>query len=389
MQTNDLTGHGATGGVRKTQTNGATMAKKKVSKAAAIASVVGGAPVTMMVDPKTIKMDLAKNRQAGMDAESIAGLAGSIKVHGLLQPVMVNKVGDEFWCVFGHRRTLAAIEAGLTTIPAMVRENMSEKDIEAVKTIENEHQEDTSPIDKANSIVRLKKVGWNQNEIADMMETFPAEISRILSLLKLPADLQKQIHANRMTIQAGLTLVKAKASEVKEIATKVGEVVAELVANGATDPEIKRATTKVVDDAAAAPESTAKPPRKKDKPAAPAAAPAAPANKGNINDITPPAAAKPAADDVGGDIDEQEPKGKGKYQTRGDAPVIDEEPEPEPVQSNETSMRLAGLARILQVLMHFEESSPESQAGKVSTLLIDLFEDNQTKEQVIKEMGKI
>lgn len=386
MQTNDLTGHGATGGVRKTQTNGATMAKKKVSKA-----VGGVAPVVSLVNPQSIRMDLEKNRQAGMDAESIAGLAESIKAHGMLQPIMLNKVGDDLLCVFGHRRTLAALQAGLETIPAIVRENMTEKDIEAAKVIENEQSEDTSFIDKAKSATRLKAVGFNQNEIAVMMKTYPAEVSRILSLLKLPQELQDHIHNDRMTMTAGLTLVKAKSAEVKQITTKVGEIVAELVANGATDPEIKRATTKVVDDAAAAPESTAKPPRKKDKPApanAPAA-PAAPANKGNINDITPPAAAKPAADDVGGDIDEQEPKGKGKYQTRGDAPVIDEEPEPEPVQSNETSMRLAGLARILQVLMHFEESSPESLAGKVSTLLIDLFEDNQTKEEVIKEMGKL
>ena len=359
------------------------MAKAKKNKAAAIAEVVGGAPVTMMLDPSSIKMDLTKNRQAGLDTESIGLLANNIKAHGLLQLPMVNKIGDEFFCVFGHRRTLAAIQAGLTTIPVLVRENMTEKQIEAAKTVENEHSVDTSPIDKANSINRLKSVGWKQNEIAEMMNVYPADISRILSLLKLPSELQQQIHSNRMTIQAGLTLVKAKAAEVKEIATKVGEVVSEMVANGATDPEIKRATTKVVDEAAAAPDSSAKPPRQK-----PAAAPA-PAAKGNIDDIQPPAKAA-KDDDVGGELPADD-KPKKKYDTVGAAgPDVSDEPEQEPeVKPSENSLKLQGLGRLLVILTDLENTAPDSNAGKMATILIDIFEDNLSKERGLMELMAI
>lgn len=334
--------------------NGATMAKaKKVSKSQAIAQVVGGVPVTMMLDPKSIKMDLAKNRQSGLDDESIGNLANNIKAHGLLQPVMVNKVGDEFWCVFGHRRTLAAIQAELATIPAMVREDMSPKDIEAAKTIENEHQENTSPIDKANSIVRLKQVGFNQNEIAEMMEAYPADISRLLSLLKLPAELQDKVHRNQVSVKDALSLVPAAKAEQKEVISKIEEVVAPLVAEGASDAAIKRATAEVVQKQNAKPDTTTKPVR-------PAKAPATP--KGNINDVVPPLKQE--------HVPTPAPK-KGK----------DEPSEVSPVQKN-----LKMYEDLLDLLCKLEDAT-EGNTKKIFTKILDMVDGSATAEDVLDLVG--
>ena len=315
----------------------------------------------MQIVPSLIKMDLERNRKAGMDEASIKALAENIKTHGLLQPVMLNKVGDELWCVYGHRRTLAAMEAGLPMISAIIRENMSEKDIAAARVIENEQHEDTSPIDKAKSMALLKFVGFSQNEIADMIpRTYPADVSRTLSLLKLPAELQDKVHNNQLTVQAALSLVPANPQEQAEVAKAIEVAVAPLVAEGASDAAVKRASTEVVLAQNAKAGTTTKATR-------PPKAPAAP--KGNINDVQPPApvAAAPVA---AAPVAAAAPK---TYQTREGSDPQPEEPAPAP--RTETSVRLEGLANLLSLFCRLEEDNSDSVGGRISTILIDCFEN--------------
>ena len=315
----------------------------------------------MQIVPSLIRMDLERNRKAGMDAESIKSLAENIKTHGLLQPVMLNKINDELWCVYGHRRTLAAMEAGLPMISAIIRENMTEKEIAAARVIENEQHEDTSPIDKAKSMLMLKAVGFSQNEIADMIpRTYPADVSRTLSLLKLPAELQDKVHNNQLTVQAALSLVPANPQEQAEVAKAIEVAVAPLVAEGASDAAVKRASTEVVLAQNAKAGTTTKATR-------PPKAPAAP--KGNINDVQPPApvAAAPVA---AAPVAAAAPK---TYQTREGSDPQPEEPAPAP--RTETSVRLEGLANLLSLFCRLEEDNSDSVGGRISTILIDCFEN--------------
>lgn len=330
----------------------------------------------MQIVPSLIRMDLERNRKAGMDEASIKALAQNIKTHGLLQPVMLNKVGDELWCVYGHRRTLAAMEAGLGLIPAIIRENMSEKDIAAARVIENEQHEDTSPIDKAKSMALLKFVGFSQNEIADMIpRTYPADVSRTLSLLKLPQELQDKVHNNQLTVQAALSLVPANPQEQAEVAKAIEAAVAPLVAEGASDAAVKRASTEVVTAQNAKQGTTTKPTR-------PPKAPAAP--RGNINDVQPPApapvaaapaAAAPAAPKAPAAAAPAPaaPAPTKTYQTRDGSDPQPEEPAPAP--RTETSVRLEGLANLLSLFCRLEEDNSDSVGGKISTILIDCFEN--------------
>ena len=339
----------------------------KTPKAAAPAAP---AAITMQIVPSLIRMDLDKNRKAGMDAESIKALAQNIKTHGLLQPVMLNKVNDELWCVYGHRRTLAAIEAGLPMISAIIRENMSEKDIEAARVIENEQHEDTSPIDKAKSMLRLKMVGFSQNEIADMIpRTYPADVSRTLSLLKLPQELQDKVHNNQLTALAALSLVPAAPAEQAEVAKAIEAAVAPLVAEGASDAAIKRASTEVVTAQNAKAGTTTKatrPPK------------AAPTPRGNINDVQPPEPAAAAAAPAAAAAAPAAPaaataKAPKTYQTREGAGPQPEEPAPAP--RTETSVRLEGLANLLSLFCRLEEDNSDAVGGRISTILIDCFEN--------------
>ena len=325
----------------------------------------------MQIVPSLIRMDLERNRKAGMDEASIKALAQNIKTHGLLQPVMLNKVADELWCVYGHRRTLAAMEAGLGLIPAIIRENMSEKDIAAARVIENEQHEDTSPIDKAKSMALLKFVGFSQNEIADMIpRTYPADVSRTLSLLKLPAELQDKVHNNQLTVQAALSLVPANPQEQAEVAKAIEVAVAPLVAEGASDAAVKRASTEVVLAQNAKAGTTTKATR-------PPKAPAAP--RGNINDVQPPApvaAAPVAAAPVAAAPAPKAPAAAAPtktYQTREGSDPQPEEPAPAP--RTETSVRLEGLANLLSLFCRLEEDNSDSVGGRISTILIDCFEN--------------
>lgn len=330
----------------------------------------------MQIVPSLIRMDLERNRKAGMDEASIKALAQNIKTHGLLQPVMLNKVGDELWCVYGHRRTLAAMEAGLGLIPAIIRENMSEKDIAAARVIENEQHEDTSPIDKAKSMALLKFVGFSQNEIADMIpRTYPADVSRTLSLLKLPQELQDKVHNNQLTVQAALSLVPANPQEQAEVAKAIEAAVAPLVAEGASDAAVKRASTEVVTAQNAKQGTTTKPTRAPKAPAAP---------RGNINDVQPPApapvaaapaAAAPAAPKAPAAAAPAPaaPAPTKTYQTRDGSDPQPEEPAPAP--RTETSVRLEGLANLLSLFCRLEEDNSDSVGGKISTILIDCFEN--------------
>ena len=249
-------------------------------------------------------------------------------------------------------------------ISAIIRENMSEKDIEAARVIENEQHEDTSPIDKAKSMLRLKMVGFSQNEIADMIpKTYPADVSRTLSLLKLPQELQDKVHQNQLTALAALSLVPAAPAEQAEVAKAIEAVVAPLVAEGASDAAIKRATTEVVTAQNAKAGTTTKPTR---------APKAAPTPRGNINDVQPPepAAAAPAAAAPAPVAPAKAPK---TYQTREGSDPQPEEPAPAP--RTETSVRLEGLANLLSLFCRLEEDNSDSVGGKISTILIDCFEN--------------
>jgi ParB family chromosome partitioning protein len=92
--------------------------------------------------------------------ESIRELAASIKEYGVVQPVLVRAVGDRFELVAGERRLRAAREAGLSHIPAIVRE-MSDAQALEIALVENLQREDLNPMDQAEVKKRLR-VEWER-----------------------------------------------------------------------------------------------------------------------------------------------------------------------------------------------------------------------------------
>jgi ParB family chromosome partitioning protein len=135
-----------------------------------------------------------------IDEEKLQELVNSIRVHGVLQPIVVRPSGGgDYELVAGERRLRAAIAAGLRTIPAVVRDLTNEQSLE-VALIENLQREDINPIDAALAYRRLtEEFGLSQEELAFGLGKSRSTIANTLRLLNLPQEIQEHVRAGRLT----------------------------------------------------------------------------------------------------------------------------------------------------------------------------------------------
>jgi ParB family chromosome partitioning protein len=155
--------------------------------------------------------------------DSLRELATSIKEKGVLQPVIVSRVGDgTFRLVTGERRWRAAAFAGLKKIPALIK-NVASRDSLEIALIENIQREDLNPIETAEAFSRLiTDFKLTQEELSDKVGKDRATIANYLRLLKLPEEIKTFIYNGSMSTghaKAILTIV-GKASQI-EAARKV------------------------------------------------------------------------------------------------------------------------------------------------------------------------
>lgn len=119
------------------------------------------------------------------DEESLEELANSIKEYGLLQPIIVTKKEGYYEIIAGERRWRACKKAGLTEIPAIIREN-DEKRNKEIALIENIQREDLNPIEKAIGIKSLMDdYGLTQQKVADILGKARSSIANSVRLLNL------------------------------------------------------------------------------------------------------------------------------------------------------------------------------------------------------------
>lgn len=127
-----------------------------------------------------------------IDPVSIAELASSIASKGVLQPLLVRKQGGGYEIVAGERRFRAAQEAGLKTVPVVVR-NLSDQETLEIAIIENLQREDLSPLEEAQAFDRLMSFGMNQEEVAKAVSRSRSAVANTLRLLKLPEAAQQAL----------------------------------------------------------------------------------------------------------------------------------------------------------------------------------------------------
>lgn len=159
--------------------------------------------------------------------EALRDLADSIKEKGVLQPVIVSRVGDgTFRLIAGERRWRAAHLAGLTKIPALIKEVSSQDSVE-IALIENIQREELNPIETADALQRLiKEFNLTQEALSLRVSKDRATIANYLRLLKLPEEIKELINSG------SLTMGHAKALLSLETKQKQLEAARAIVAHG-------------------------------------------------------------------------------------------------------------------------------------------------------------
>lgn len=131
--------------------------------------------------------------RCNFDEEKLQELAASIKEFGVVQPVVVRKKGRSYELVAGERRLRAAGLAGLTKVPAIVKDYDDAKMME-IALIENIQRHDLNPIEEAQGLRRLmQEFKLTQEQTAEKVGRSRSAVTNILRLLNLPEQVQKQI----------------------------------------------------------------------------------------------------------------------------------------------------------------------------------------------------
>lgn len=142
------------------------------------------------------------------DEEALNELADSIKDHGIIEPIIVKKSIRGYDLVAGERRTKAAKLAGLSTIPAIVRDFTDQQMME-IALIENIQREDLSPIEEAIAYKNyIDSTGYTQEDVANKFGKSRSYITNLLGLLSLPKYVQKEVTNGSISMSHARVLSK-------------------------------------------------------------------------------------------------------------------------------------------------------------------------------------
>lgn len=133
------------------------------------------------------------------DREKLDELAQSIKQHGILQPLVVTKEGDNYQLIAGERRFKAAEILEMPQVPVIVKE-ASDRDKLELSIVENIQRRDLNPLETANSYKRLmEEFGLNYEEVAQQVGKSPSTVSNFLRILKLPIVIKEALAQDKIT----------------------------------------------------------------------------------------------------------------------------------------------------------------------------------------------
>ena len=139
--------------------------------------------------------------RSDFDETKLNELADNIRQHGVLQPILVRPIGeDRYMIVAGERRWRAARIAGLSQIPALVRE-LSDLEVAQIALIENIQREDLNPIEEAKAFKRLSdEFGMTQEDIARIVGKSRSTVTNSIRLLKLIPQVQEAVVEKQISI---------------------------------------------------------------------------------------------------------------------------------------------------------------------------------------------
>lgn len=167
----------------------------------------------------------SKQPRSVFEPEAFAELVHSIKELGVLQPIVVRSIAGEagkYELIMGERRLRASKEAGLTKIPAVIRETADENMLRDA-LLENLHRSDLNPLEEASAYQQLlEDFGITQEELANRIGRSRPKITNSIRLLKLPAEVQRKVAAGVLSAGHARALLSIEDSARQlELANKV------------------------------------------------------------------------------------------------------------------------------------------------------------------------
>lgn len=137
-------------------------------------------------------------RQA-ISEDSLVELVASIREHGVIQPLVVTQIADEYQLIAGERRWRAAQLAGLTTVPAIIKETTPQQMLE-LALVENVQRADLNPLEEAGAYRQLMdEFGLTQEAVAERVGKSRTSVANTVRLLRLPDDIQEALAAERIS----------------------------------------------------------------------------------------------------------------------------------------------------------------------------------------------
>jgi ParB family chromosome partitioning protein len=158
--------------------------------------------------------------RAPMGEEGLAELAASIAEHGLIQPIIVTQTEDGYQIIAGERRWRAARQAGLETVPAIIKEATPQEMLE-LALVENIQRADLNPLEEANAYRQLMdEFGLTQAEVADRVGKSRPAVANTVRLLSLPAEIQAALVGEKISEGHARALLALPTAEAQEAALK-------------------------------------------------------------------------------------------------------------------------------------------------------------------------
>lgn len=184
--------------------------------------------------------DLLPNRfqpRLKFNEAAIKELATSIKEHGVIQPIVVRKIGDKYEIIAGERRYKASMMAGKKTIPAIVA-NLDDAESAEIALIENVQRQDLTPIEEAISYRKILDMGYTQAKLADKLGNKQSTIANKLRLLNLEEEVQEALLEEKISERHARSLLKI--TDSKKQVEMLNRIINERLTVRKTDEEIDK-----------------------------------------------------------------------------------------------------------------------------------------------------
>jgi ParB family chromosome partitioning protein len=196
----------------------------------------GGEAIGRLIPIEDIEPNPSQPRQALGD---LAELTASVREKGILEPLLVRKVGGRFEIIAGERRYRAALEAGLGELPCIVRES-SDAEMMELALVENLQRKDLTPFEEADGLrVLAEKYGYTHEAMAEKLGKSRPSITESLSLAAMPEDVRQRCRLADIQSKSILIQIVRQGDREKMLA-----LVGRLGREGATRAEARRISLK-------------------------------------------------------------------------------------------------------------------------------------------------